>query len=288
MRTLSVERQAAILSSLIEGNSIRATCRLTGAAKGTVLSLLRIVGAHCKNHHDRFVRELPCTKIQCDEIWSFCGSKERNVPLGKKGTGEQGDVWTWTALCADTKLIASYRVGQRDPENAHAFVSDLAERLANRVQLTTDGLSMYLTAVESAFKWNGVDYAMLVKIYGSNYNANEAAHRRYSPAVCLGAQKEWIMGKPDFDEVSTSYVERQNLTMRMQMRRFTRLTNAFSKKVEFHLYAVALHFTFYNYCRPHQTLTKANRGIKTTPAMAAGLTVRPWTVYDILKLLHGD
>lgn len=187
------------------------------------------------------------------------------------------------ALDADSKLIVSYLVGQRDGEAASEFVQDLADRLSNRVQLTMDGLSLYLNAVENAFKWNGVDYAQLVKIYGSSYDAKGAARRRYSPAVCLGAIKEWIMGKPDFDEVSTSYVERQNLTMRMHMRRSTRLTNAFSKKVEYHEYAVALHFMYYNYCRRHQTLTKANRGIMTTPAMAAGLAVRPWAVEDILK-----
>jgi IS1 family transposase len=261
---------------------------MTGAAKGTVMRLLKIVGAHRKNHHDRFVRDLDSKSIQADEIWSFAGCKEKNVKLEDKGRGERGDVWTWTAIDADSKLIVAYRVGQRDGENADLFMQDVADRLSNRVRLTTDGLRIYLNAVEDAFGWNGVDYAQLFKIYGTTYEANGAAHRRYSPAVCLGATKERIMGKPDYSEVSTSYVERQNLTMRMGMRRFTRLTKAFSKKVEYHLYAVALHFTHYNYCRPHQTLTKANRGIKTTPAMAAGLASKVWTVEDILKLLHGD
>ena len=203
----------------------------------------------------------------------------------ERGQG-RGDVWTWTALDQDSKLAVAYRIGNRDAENASAFVEDLEDRLASRIQLTTDGLSLYLTAVEDAFGWARVDYAMLVKMYGSSPDAE--ANRRYSPAVCIGAEKRYIMGQPEEADVCTSHVERQNLTMRMQMRRFTRLTNAFSKKVEFHLYAVALHFTHYNFCRPHQTLTRKNRGIHTTPAMAAGLADRVWTVFDILKLLHGD
>lgn len=284
MKTLHIDKQAAILRSLVEGNSIRSTCRITGAAKGTVSNLLKVVGAHCKNHHDRFVRGVESERIQADEIWSFAGCKQKNVKLGDV---ERGDVWTWTALDSDSKLMVAYRVDDRSLEAAMAFMADLAPRITTRCQLTTDGLSMYLPAVESAFGWNGVDYAMLVKQYGPIHAEREAA-RRYSPAECVGAEKKWVMGRPDMRDVSTSHVERQNLTMRMGMRRFTRLTNAFSKKVEFHLYAVALHFTYYNYCRPHTTLTKANRGIHTTPAMAAGLTDRVWTVYDILNLLHGD
>jgi IS1 family transposase len=286
MRTLPIERQAQILKALVEGNSIRATCRMTGAAKGTVLSLLKIVGAHCKNHHDRFVRGIEAKRVQCDEIWSFVGCKQRNVPLEDQSNPERGDVWTWTAIDQDSKLAVAYRVGQRDAWTAHQFVHDLQDRLANRVQLTTDGLNHYLTAVEDAFGWGRVDYAMLVKQYGTSPDVE--ANRRYSPAICLGAEKYPIMGRPNEADVCTSHVERQNLTMRMQMRRFTRLTNGFSKKVEYHLYAVALHFMHYNYCRPHATLTKANRGIHTTPAMAAGLTDRVWTVYDILNLLQGD
>lgn len=285
MRTLPAERQAAILKALVEGNSIRATCRMTGAAKGTVLSLLRIVGAHCKNHHDRFVRGVVSKRIQCDEIWSFVGCKRRNVPPEQRDSGERGDIWTWTALDQDSKLAVAYRVGHRDPQTAQAFVSDLEGRLASRVQLTTDGLNLYLSAVEKAFGWARVDYAMLVKLYGPTSVEDQ---RKYSPAECMGTRKTPIMGKPDEKDVCTSHVERQNLTMRMQMRRFTRLTNGFSKKVEYHLYAVALHFTYYNYCRPHQTLTRVHRGIHTTPAMAAGLTDRVWTVYDLLNLLHGD
>jgi len=257
---------------------------MTGTAKGTVMRLLKIVGAHAKNYHDRFVRDIEAKRIQCDEIWSFAGCKERRVPLEEKG-GERGDVWTWTALDQDTKLMVAWRVGKRNPTDAMAFMSDLADRLSSRVQLTTDGLSLYFRAVEEAFGWGRVDYAMLIKLYGSG-DPEEA--RRYSPAQCIGIRKEWVMGRPDEADVCTSHVERQNLTMRMQMRRFTRLTNAFSKKVEYHLYAVALHFLWYNFARPHMTLTKANRGIKTTPAMAAGLADRPWTAEDVLELLQGN
>jgi IS1 family transposase len=289
MNALTPAVQAAILRCLVEGNSIRATARMTGTAKGTVLSLLKIVGAHCINYHDRFVRDVATKRVQCDEIWSFVGAKEKNVPALERGLGQRGDVWTWTALCAESKLMLAYRVGCRDAENGMAFMQDLKDRLLGRTQLTTDGLTIYFRAVEEAFGWNRVDYAQLVKIYGQSVESQDGrAHRRYSPAVCLGAKKNCVMGQPDEAHVSTSYVERQNLTMRMSMRRFTRLTNAFSKKVEFHRYAVALHFMHYNFCRPHMTLTKAKRGIHTTPAMAAGLTNRVWTVDDLLELLQGN
>jgi IS1 family transposase len=284
MNKLSADKQAAILRALVEGNSIRATCRITGAAKGTVSSLLKIVGAHCKNHHDRFVRDVETKRVQCDEIWSFSGKKQKRVKQGETGCG---DVWTWTALDSDTKLMIGYLVADRSADAAHEFMEDLAERIIGRCQLTTDGLALYLPAVERAFGWARVDYAMMIKNYSAPKAEKEAA-RRYSPSEVVSIEKKWVMGKPDMAHVSTSHVERQNLTMRMGMRRFTRLTNAFSKKVEFHLYAVALHFTYYNYCRVHTTLTKANRGIHTTPAMAAGLTDRVWTVYDILNLLHGN
>lgn len=284
MNTLSRDRQAAILRALVEGNSLRATARLTGTSKNTVANLLKIVGAHCKNAHDRHVRGVACTRVQCDEIWAFCGAKEKNATPAQKAEG-WGDVWTWTALCQDSKLLLSFKVGDRDAPTAYAFVEDLHERLSNRIQLTTDGLKLYLAAVEDTFGWARVDYAQLVKIYGPG--PEREAARRYSPARFVSAEKVAIMGKPDPADVSTSHVERQNLTMRMHMRRFTRLTNAFSKKVEYHLYAVALHAMFYNYCRPHQTLTKKRGGVKTTPAMAAGLAKRPWTVEDLLDLLDG-
>jgi IS1 family transposase len=282
MNVLTSDRQAAILRALCEGSSIRATARMVGCSKDTVQALLKAVGAHCKNYHDRFVRGVSPNRVQADELWSFVGKKDKRATFSDKREG-RGDVWTWTALDQDSKLMIAYRVGQRDAKNAEAFMADLKDRLSERIQLTTDGLSLYLRAVEKAFKWNGIDYAMLVKIYGTPLGDE----RRYSPAECIGAEKHWVMGQPKEADVSTSHVERTNLTVRMQARRYTRLTNAFSKKVEFHLYATALFFMFYNYCRKHETLTRANRGIHTTPAMAVGLTNRVWTVYDLLDLLQG-
>jgi IS1 family transposase len=284
MNVLANDTRAAILRALCEGNSIRATARLTGTSKNTVAGLLKIVGAHCKNYHDRFTRDVACKRVQMDEIWAFCHSKEKNTTPEKKAEGH-GDVWTWTALCQDSKLLVAYRVGDRDAPTCHEFVQDLEDRLSNRVQLTSDGLKLYLRAVEDAFGWAKVDYAQLVKVYGPGPDLERS--RRYSPAVYVTSQKVEIMGKPDRADITTSHVERQNLTMRMQMRRFTRLTNAFSKKVEYHMYAVALHAMFYNYCRPHQTLTKKRGGMQTTPAMAAKLTNRVWTVHDLLDLLDG-
>ncbi len=280
---LSEEKQAMILRPLCEGNSIRATARMTGTSKNTVSRLLRIVGAHCKNYHDRFVRDIDAKRVQADEIWSFVGAKERNVPKEKKGQ-DLGDVWTWTALDQDSKLLIAYRIGDRSIATGLPFMDDLRDRLSERVQLSTDGHGVYLKAVELAFGWQQVDCAMLVKIYGQTADGR----RRYSPPECIGATKEKVMGDPKADDVCTSHVERNNLTMRMQMRRFTRLTNAFSKKVEFHLYAVALHTMYYNFVRPHTTLTKKAGGIKTTPAMAAGIADRPWTVEDLLELLQGN
>ena len=279
MNKLSAERRTAIVAALVEGNSIRSVCRITGTAKGTVLKLLAELGDACRAYHDATVRGVTVRRVQCDEIWSFCYSKARNVPDEKRG--EAGDVWTWVGLDADTKLAVSWLVGPRDYESAEAFVRDIANRLATRTQLSTDGNTVYLQAVENVFGWAGVDYAMLRKIFGPAKGSG-----RYSPAECIGAEKVVIMGSPDEWHISTSFVERQNLTMRMQMRRFTRLTNGFSKKAENHAAAVALHFMHYNFCRVHQTLTKAAKGVYRTPAMAAGLTDRVWTVAELISLLE--
>jgi IS1 family transposase len=283
MNKLTTDKQSAIVRCLCEGNSIRGTARLTGTSKDTVQKLLRDLGAHCKNYHDRFVTSVTATRVQSDEIWGFVGKKERLVAKADKGQGV-GDVWTWTALDPDSKLMIAYRVGNRDARNAVLFIQDLADRLANRIELTTDGLNHYRPAVEAAFGWNGADYAMLIKIFGPTPEGSMAA-RRYSPPACVGIEKRWIMGAPIAENVTTSHVERQNRTIRMQNRRMTRLTDAFSKKVEYHLYSVALHFMWYNYCQPHGTLTKAAGGIKRTPAMAAGLTDRVWKAEDLLALM---
>lgn len=283
MNVLAREDQIAVLKCLVEGCSMRATSRLTGVARNTIAALLRDVGAHCKNHHDRFVRDLRAKRVQADEAWAFCGVKERRATPEHKAAGK-GDAWTWAAIDQDSKLVIAYRVGSRSGDMARKFMLDLAARLATRVQLSTDALSQYLTAVEEAFGWNGVDFAQLEKIYGSPPDGQ----RRYSPSIVLGTKKHHVMGKPVIADVCTSHVERQNLTLRMQARRYTRLTNAFSKKLEYHLYATALHFMYYNYCRAHMTLTKAAEGTRTTPAMAAGLTDRVWTVEDLLDLLLGN
>jgi len=279
MNKISNSKKAEIITCLVEGNSIRATSRMTGAAKNTIISLLVRLGTTCAAYQDQHMRNLHCKRIQCDEIWSFCYAKEKNLPPEKQDVLGYGDVWTWTAICADTKLVPSFMVGNRDYDTARDFVSDLASRLANRVQLTTDGNKTYLWAVEEAFGPD-IDYAMLRKIYGTS----EEEERRYSPAQCIGTETVVIKGKPDLTKVSTSYVERANLTMRMHMRRFTRLTNGFSKKIENLIAAVSLHFMYYNYCRPHKTLTKANKGYPTTPAMAAGISARVWSVEEIIDL----
>lgn len=277
MNRLSPERRAQVISCLVEGNSIRATCRMTGAAKNTVVKLLNDLGEACEKYHDEHVRDLPSKRIQCDEIWSFCYAKQKNVPLEKKGEFGYGDVWTWTAICADSKFAVSWLVGKRDSEWALAFMDDLASRLRRRVQLTTDGHTAYLEAVEDAFG-GGIDYATLQKLYGKTTKEEES---RYSPARCIGIRQDVIAGRPDPAHISTSYVERQNLTMRMSMRRFTRLTNAFSKKVQNLEAAVALHFMHYNFCRVHQSL-------KGTPAMAVGLAEKPWNIHDLVNLLGSN
>jgi len=273
MNKLNPEKQKQVIAALVEGNSIRATVRMTGVAKNTIIKLLESVGRACDEYQDKVLRNLPCKRIQCDEIWAFCYAKAKNVPEDKKGQWGYGDVWTFTAICADTKLIPSWHLGNRDAKNATVFMKDLASRLKNRVQLTTDGHKMYLNAVEDAFGGE-IDFSQLVKLYGNNPESEV----RYSPAECTGIEKIRIEGNPDTPHVSTSYVERQNLTMRMSMRRFTRLTNAFSKKVDNLGYAVALHFMYYNFCRVHQSL-------RVTPAMEAGVTDHVWKIEEILELL---
>jgi IS1 family transposase len=275
MRKLASADRARILHMLCEGNSIRAVTRMTGASKNTVTKLLIDAGKACLAHHDQYVRNVKSSRVQVDEIWSFTYAKQRTVATAKAAPDHAGDTWTWTAIDADSKLIVSYLVGGRDADYAYEFLHDLRSRLRNRVQLTSDGHKGYLAAVEDAFG-DDVDYAMLVKMYG---NVPESFKGKYSPAVCTGAKRTRITGNPDYDHVSTSYAERSNLTMRMHMRRFTRLTNAFSKKVENHLYAVALHMAYYNFVRIHQTL-------RVTPAMAAGVADRLWEVSDIVALIE--
>ena len=275
MNRLSREDRIRVVAALVEGNSIRAVCRTTGVAKNTVVKMLVELGAACASYQDEHLRNLPCKTIQCDEIWSFCYAKDKNVPEQMRGKFGFGSVWTWTALDADTKLMCSWMVSPRDVVAASEFMEDLAARLASRVQLTTDGHKTYLQAVEGAFG-GAIDYAMLVKLYG---NEQAPEDTRYSPAQCMGARKETISGNPDHKKISTSYVERQNLTMRMCMRRFTRLTNAFSKKVENHVAAISLHFMYYNFARIHQTL-------RVTPAMAAGVTDHVWEIGDVVDLIE--
>jgi len=274
MNRLDSSKRAQIVAALVEGTSIRAIVRMLGVSKNTVAKLLLEVGAACAIYQDKHLHNLACKRVQCDEIWSYVGAKDKNVPAEKQGQFGFGSIWTWTALDADTKLICSWMVGNRDGAAAFAFMQDLAERVANRVQLTTDGHHAYLSAVEMAFG-NDIDYAMLIKQYG----APRETEARYSPAECVGCERKEITGKPDSKHISTSYVERQNLTMRMHMRRFTRLTNGFSKRIEHHVAAIALHFMYYNFVRIHQTL-------RVTPAMAAGVTERVWEIADIVALVE--
>lgn len=278
MNRLSTDKRAAIIGCLVEGNSIRSTVRITGASKNTITKLLVDLGAACAKYQDATLRDLPCKTIECDEIWSFCYAKQRNVPEQFRGTPGYGDVWTWTALCADTKLVPSWLVGERTIEDGTAFMHDLRGRLAEpRVQITTDGLRAYREAVGEAFGDRGVDFAQLHKVYGTDPKLNRQ-ERRYSPPMVTSTQVTVVAGDPDPGEISTSYVERQNLTMRMGMRRFTRLTNGFSKKVENLTHAVSLHYMHYNFARVHQTL-------KATPAQAAGVADKRWTLADIAGLL---
>lgn len=276
MNKLSLAKRTQILAMLCEGSSMRSISRVADVSINTVSKLLVEAGEACLKLHDETVRNVKASRIQCDEIWSFAYAKGKNVPGAKAAPEGAGDVWTWTAIDAETKLIVSYFVGDRSGESAITFMDDLRSRLANRVQLTTDKHNAYLEAVEGAFGGD-VDYAQLVKLYG----ASSAPAGRYSPAECIGIRKKRIEGNPDVGHVSTSYVERQNLTMRMSMRRFTRLTNGFSKKVENHIHALALYFAFYNFTRIHKTL-------KVTPAMAAGVTDRLWSLEDIVARIDAD
>ncbi len=275
MNKLSTERRAAVLSALVEGCSIRSTVRMTGVAKNTVLKLLVDAGGACARYLHENLRNLNCRRIQCDEIWSFCYQKQRTVPPERQGILGFGDVWTWTAIDAESKLLISYLVGARDAETAAVFMDDVASRLTHRVQLTTDGLKVYLDAVEGAFGGE-IDYAQLIKIYEND--TGNTADVRYSPGDQVETRKEVIVGQPDWGHISTSYVERKNLTMRMRMRRFTRLTNAFSKKIENHEHAISLYTMHYNYVRRHQSL-------RMTPAMKAGVERRLWSLEDIVALI---
>jgi IS1 family transposase len=281
---LSTDRRAAILSALAEGTSVSATARQVGVSKVTVLKLLAEIGPVCLEYQRKVLVDLPCKRLQADEVWSFVHSKDKRVAPDDRGRG-WGDCWVWTAICADTKLIPCWHLGTRDADAAYLFMEDLASRLANRVQLTTDGHKAYMRAVEGAFGWDGVDYAMLVKIYG--LPSLQPRNTRYSPPVLLGIEKHAVLGDPDPDHVSTSYAERQNLSMRMNIRRLTRLTNGFSKKIENHAHAMALYFMHYNFCRPHMTLTKNHpRHYPTTPAMAAGVSDHVWKIEEVVALLE--
>lgn len=274
MNKLSIEERVRVVACLVEGNSLRATTRMTGTHRSAIQKLLVDLGKACSEYQDKAFRNLTCKRIQCDEIWAFIGCKQKNVETTEHMRNQWGDIWTWTALDPDTKLVPCWYVGTRDAGAAYHFIHDLKDRLANRVQLTTDGHKAYLSAVEDAFG-SEVDYAMLQKIYGT---APEGSEIRYSPAQCMGARRAVISGMPEHQHISTSHTERQNLTMRMSMRRFTRLTNGFSKKVENHEAAVALHFVYYNFARVHQTL-------RVTPAMEAKVANHVWTIEEIVRLL---
>jgi IS1 family transposase len=273
MNKLDHSKRRQILAMLCEGSSMRSISRIAEVSINTVSKLLVEAGEACLILHDETVKNVKASRVQCDEIWSFCYAKDKNVPAAKGAPEGAGDVWTWTAIDADTKLIVSYFVGDRSGQSAIALMDDLRSRLSNRVQLTTDGHKAYLEAVEGAFGAD-VDYAQLVKMYG-NVGGGKSAEVRYSPAECTGIKKVRVEGNPDVKHVSTSYVERQNLTMRMSMRRFTRLTNAFSKKLDNHIHALALYFVFYNFTRIHKTL-------RVSPAMAAGITDRLWSLDDVI------
>lgn len=275
MNRLSTTDRTRVIACLVEGNSMRATVRMTGVAKKTVNRLAVELGQACERFADNVMRDLPCTKIQCDEIWSFCYSKGKNVPKHLRGSGA-GDVWTWVAIDPETKLIPAWFIGDRTASSAYPFMRSVAKRLRNRVELSTDGHRAYLIAVQAAFHLTPIDYGMCRKIYGEN-----TLEGKYSPGECIGTERTVISGNIAKADICTSHAERQNLTMRMQMRRFTRLTNAFSKKLENHRLACALHFVHYNFCRIHSSL-------RITPAMAAGLSERVWELSDLVGLLEAE
>jgi IS1 family transposase len=281
MNKLPLAKRVQILSMLCEGSSMRSISRVADVSINTVDKLLCDAGEAALAHHDKAVRGVKARRIQCDEIWSFCYAKAKSVPTAKRQDLAYGDVWTWTAIDADSKLLVSYMIGGRDADYALGLMDDLRQRLANRVQLTTDGHKAYLSAVEEAFGAE-IDYGMLVKLYGAE-TSGQGHERKYSPSECLGARKDKITGNPDPRHISTSYTERANLTMRMSMRRFTRLTNAFSKKLQNHEYMVALYALWYNFVRIHKTL-------RTSPAMAAGIEKRLWSMEDVVALIdeHGE
>jgi IS1 family transposase len=279
MNKLTPAKRAAVLTALVEGNSIRSTVRMTGVAKNTIVRLLEDAGKTCAAYQDQMIRNVACKRVQCDEIWSFVYGKDRNIPREVRESSPfiVGSVWTWTAIDADTKLMVSWLVGQRNEECAAEFINDLASRIVGKVQMTTDGLKLYINATEGAFG-GAIDYAMLKKLYGASGNDN-SADTRYSPGRIKGVELEVICGEPERKHISTSYVERANLTMRMSMRRFTRLTNAFSKKFENHCHSVSLHMFWYNFIRIHQT-------IRCTPAMEAGVTDQLWEMSDLVALIE--
>lgn len=274
MKRLDTADRVRIVSALVEGNCLRSISRMTGASINTIMKLLAELGEVCEDYHDAHVRGLRSERVQADEIWAFCYAKDKNLPEHMRGAPGVGSVWTWTAIDADSKLMISWMVGDRDAECAGRFMKDLAGRLTGRCQLTTDGHRVYEWAVTHAFGWD-VDYAMLVKQYGENRDKDT----RYSPCECIGIEKIPVIGRPIKEDISTSYVERSNLTMRMGMRRFTRLTNGFSKKVANHRAAVAIHFMHYNFCRVHKTL-------RVTPAMESGLANHVWELAELVGLLE--